>query len=112
MGRLIDREKVIKGIECLLTDGKCDLFNCPYGEVGSCLNAVLYDAIELLKEQKAQKFFVDESGKIAPIPVIVRCKDCKWLLECENGELQCEIKQGWFPVKPDWFCADGEKKSD
>lgn len=40
---------------------------------------------------------------------LVRCKDCKWLLEHDNGEWECEIKQGWFPVKPDWFCADGEK---
>ena len=41
---------------------------------------------------------------------IVRCKDCKWLLEYENGEWQCDIKQGWFPVKPEWFCADGIAK--
>jgi len=32
---------------------------------------------ELLKEQETQKFFVDESGKITPLPVVVRCKDCK-----------------------------------
>ena len=43
------------------------------------------------------------------IPV-VRCKDCKHLLEHDTGELECEIKSGWFPVKPDWYCADGERR--
>ena len=41
---------------------------------------------------------------------IVMCKDCKYLLEHDSREWQCEIKFGWFPVKPDWFCADGEKR--
>ena len=45
-------------------------------------------------------------------PELVRCKDCKHLLEHETGELECEIKTGWFPVKPDWFCADGEALTD
>ena len=41
---------------------------------------------------------------------LVRCKDCKYLLEHDSGELECEIKSGWFPVKQDYFCADGVKK--
>ena len=41
---------------------------------------------------------------------LIRCKNCKWLQEYESGELQCEIKQGWFPVKEDWYCADGVKR--
>ena len=41
---------------------------------------------------------------------LVMCKDCKWLLEHDSGESECEIKQGWFPVKPEWYCADGEQK--
>ena len=36
---------------------------------------------------------------------VVRCKDCKY-----NDDGECIIKAGWFPVKPDWFCADGERK--
>lgn len=36
---------------------------------------------------------------------LVRCEDCK-----HNDEGECIIKAGWFPVKPDWFCADGERK--
>ena len=36
---------------------------------------------------------------------VVRCKDCKY-----NDDGECIIKAGWFPVKPDWFCADGVAK--
>ena len=36
---------------------------------------------------------------------VVRCKDCKY-----NDDGECIIKAGWFPVKPDWFCADGERR--
>lgn len=51
---MTDPGKVINGIECLLTDRKCELFNCPYGNVGNCIDAVLYDALALLKEQAAR----------------------------------------------------------
>ena len=55
-------------------------------------------------------YFLDEdiSPTIDAVSV-VRCKDCKYLLEHDTGELECEIRSGWFPVKSDWFCADGEK---
>ena len=36
---------------------------------------------------------------------IVRCKYCKFLSEGE-----CMIRVGWFPVKPEWYCADGERR--
>ena len=35
---------------------------------------------------------------------LVRCRDCK-----HNGDGECMIKTGYFPVKPDWFCADGKR---
>ena len=61
--------------------------------------------IALLKEQEKQKFFVDESGKITPLPVVVRCKDCKWYDErismCDNCGL---------PREQTFFCADGKRK--
>ena len=63
------------------------------------------DALKLLKEQEAQKFFVDESGKLTPLPVVVRCKDCKWYDErismCDNCGL---------PREQTFFCADGERR--
>ena len=42
---------------------------------------------------------------------VVRCKDCRNCTFSDGEQLaDCMIKQGWFPVKPDWFCADGEKR--
>ena len=54
------------------------------------------DALELLKEQQ-----------------IVRCKDCKHYMQPDGSEKgDCFIKMGYFPVSEDWFCADGEKRTD
>lgn len=42
---------------------------------------------------------------------IVRCKECRHCTFSDGEQLaDCMIKQGWFPVKPDWFCADGERR--
>ena len=64
--------------------------------------------IELLKEQKTQKFFVDESGKITPLPVVVRCKDCKY-----HGNIcpdYCvNLEQN---TNDDFFCAYGVNKDE
>ena len=43
---------------------------------------------------------------------VVRCKDCiHWdkghTEECENSDSIC-FHNGW--CKPDWFCADGERR--
>lgn len=59
---------------------------------------------KLLKEQETQKFFVDESGKITPLPVVVRCKDCKW-----RGTNACFCKAR-DDVRDNWFCSEGERK--
>jgi hypothetical protein len=45
-----DREKVIRGLECLITnDVDCD--GCPYINSGYCTKAIAKDALELLKEE-------------------------------------------------------------
>ena len=49
---------------------------------------------------------VADNGMVTKVgQEVVRCKDCKY-----NDYGECIIKAGWFPVKPDWFCADGERK--
>ena len=73
--------------------------------------------IELLKEQKTQKFFVDESGKITPLPVVVRCKDCKHRGNSEKCVLAAVSKEKDYPLfmldnRGDWFCADGVNKDE
>lgn len=46
-----DREKVIKGLECLITNEvPCD--GCSYNEGTYCLRNIANDALELLKEQE------------------------------------------------------------
>ncbi len=40
-------------------------------------------------------------------PEIVRCKECKWNSGSENFPY-CQIMSAGR--KPDWFCADGERR--
>ena len=42
-------------------------------------------------------------------PEIVRCEDCKWYIKKFENEGRC-IKHDNDYHKPDWFCADGEKR--
>jgi len=39
---------------------------------------------------------------------IVRCKDCKYLTE--DNVFECGLRG--FPVDEEWFCADGERRTD
>ena len=51
-----DREKVIKGLERCTTINHFDITtccDCPYEDANNCCNAVMRDALELLKEQEA-----------------------------------------------------------
>ena len=114
-----DVEKVINAIEkCLNFDdacNECDYDGCVFKH-GSCEKDLLADALALLKEQEKQKFFVDENGKITPLPVVVRCKDCEY----RGNKSRCIVafiadKQE-FPVcfydnRGEWFCSDGKRKS-
>ena len=85
----------------------------------------LQDQVEYLTDKlKEQKFFVDKSGKITPLPVVVRCKDCKWWDKkddanygychaCKHGYYSDHWEIGIYRTyKGDWFCADGERRED
>ena len=70
---MIDRENVITGLECCRMNGK-GCRQCPYNkdcdEMPDYGNAHLCsDALELLKEQPKQRFFVDSDGKMTPLPI-------------------------------------------
>lgn len=46
---------------------------------------------------------------------LIRCKDCKHGEPCNEGDVYCNNDIGTFesPVhKPDWFCADGERRDN
>lgn len=83
---MTDREKVIHGLE-LVKEDICERFTSGSQITVDCLR--IDKTIAMLKEQ----------------PEIVRCRDCIY-----NDDGDCIIKAGWFPVKPDWFCADGKRK--
>ena len=96
-----DREALIHAIELRENIAKRDhhgFVDLPYEMVGNVL--------AMLKEQETQKFLVDESGKITPLPVVVRCKDCKY-----HGNIcpdYCvNLEQN---TNDDFYCADGERK--
>ena len=94
-----DREKVIKGIRKCLSHKPCSENDCPYENecaVEHLNDPLIRDALALLKDQ----------------PQIVRCKDCKFGFS-EYGYVFCtkpHVEKGSANHKPDWLCADGERK--
>ena len=111
---MADAAKVIRGLEfclkvaCTASSGE----KCPYigsGGADGCIYEMQSDALKLLKEREKKKFFVDSDGKITPLPDVVLCKDCKWYIKKFENEGRC-IKHDNDYHKPDWFCADGERR--
>lgn len=111
----MDREKVISTLEEIKTQ------TAGIGLDSAVIAHKFIDKIiTMLKEQGAQKFFVDESGKITPLPVVVRCKDCangevytqSWdgvqYVECHAHEEEGYDHEDGHPL--DWFCADGKRR--
>ena len=61
-----DLEKVITGLECCSVKQSCS--GCPWMGL-DCNDRLHLAALELLKSQPEQKFFVDSDGKITPLPI-------------------------------------------
>lgn len=86
---MIDREKVIKGLECCKSvEEYC--VNCPYNEE-VCTTTLSADALALLKEQTE----------------IVRCKDCA--KQCTDN---CLLYWNDINTPDNWYCADGVKRDE
>ena len=78
----INREQIIKALECLLStdyDGRefCEKRGCSYSECENCLDDALKDALSLIKELteeneklKAQKYYIHSDGRIEMIPTV------------------------------------------
>ena len=91
----MDREKVIKGLECCA--GQCNYHSCPYKD--PCENAngvkqIMLDAIVLLKEQEAKTGkWIEQDGYDGD--VYYDCSACgeSWVMidgsPQENGMLYC-----------------------
>ena len=41
---------------------------------------------------------------------VVKCKDCKHGRQYDSNAIDCEYRE--LATEPDWFCADGERKSE
>jgi len=130
---MADREKVIKGLECLSSAEVCNGSDCPYYDF-DCTQKIAQDALELLKEQEWQIKNRDESIEKAQEEIkwlrgmlkeqvqeqIVHCKDCKYGLYT-GTEYYCDKHSGhenrfgedqyykeWH--NGNWNCADGERR--
>lgn len=61
-----------------------------------------------------------EKTQTADVVEVVRCKDCKYydyeirqlnlddIDNCEHKPSDCTLY--WYKHKPDWYCADGERR--
>lgn len=66
---MIDREKVMKGLECMTNEDlymsatACAEKKCPYAGISDCDLAIFHDALELLKEQEPRMLTLGEINK-------------------------------------------------
>ena len=106
---MADRKTVMSWLEGLTQDDWQSFHS------DSEVQQIAIAALALLKEQGKLKFFVDENGKITPLPVVVRCRDCKYwrkLLLNHDGDGACHADNPIRISHQNWFCADGERRTD
>ena len=94
---MLDREKVIKGLECCMSESRC--YKCPYQTEGECENGTSYysksieDAIALLRKQEPVTWSYDGFD-----------------LKCSNCGLHINDELYYIMDKPISFCpACGRK---
>jgi len=73
------------------------------------------NTIKFLIKYNADKITQDVSADLIlklidemPGIEIIRCRDCKYVWEHENGCFECG--NGFCEVTADFFCADGERR--
>ena len=114
-----DMERVEKALNiCNSVEHPCN--ECPYLTVRNCSLQMVSDVRALMKEQQEQiDKLLEESASNAEMaegmkellkeqPQIVRCKDCKYWSESYSVWF-CPYH---FNAHEDWFCADGERRTD
>lgn len=110
---MADREKIIKGLECIAqkrepTANPCK--DCGYSSrlnYAICVKDIASDVLTLLKEQDNCENCAIAIEDRQPV---VRCKDCKYR-DPEDHKCDCGHDIQWqLPRSDDWFCADGKRK--
>lgn len=74
---MLEREKVIKGLEYCIFQGQsedADCRVCPYYKNSVCWIEVLQDALGLLKQDGCENCAM----AIEDRQMVIRCKDCRW----------------------------------
>ncbi len=112
---MVDREKVIMGFTRHI-DTACEF--CPYDDSNTCTTDLCKDVLELLKEQQ-ETTIESLQGTIRKLldaleeyPEIVRCKNCKNAVVCDDSNVICtHIGSNGSVIHPiDWFCANGKRR--
>lgn len=106
--------------------GQCNDNSCPYYREVACLEELRQDALAVLKEHDNCENCAIAIEDRQPV---VRCKDCKhrpkepnWKTHVSGYDLEfpkdskcpCRCSDeyySWYP-KDDWFCANGEKRTN
>lgn len=91
---MVDRGKVIKGLECCCGGGMC-FHGCPYHEVSQsvegCTSQLASEALELLKKQKALPI-VYQNNEYTGLPMAL-CPSCgEYLVQFHSGVYGKESK--------------------
>lgn len=68
------------------------------------------ESTDYVEEEIVRHEWKENVDYISRGQILVRCKNCIYMYEVTDGVFECEVKAGYFPVTPDWFCADGERK--
>lgn len=95
---MADREKVIRGLECCMSESLC--YKCPYKSKDECENGKYYysksieDAIALLREQEARVMTADE----------VQPDELVWIEVPQSDEIWPALlrRSDWFDDPPTW----------
>jgi len=102
---VIDREKIVSVFDDLRQFADTDIHPIvspdnwiAYSDLCDMIDDGEETLIALLKEHEAEQ------------KTVILCKDCKWY---KDGKwfTQCNGSNRVFGfIRPDWFCADGERK--
>lgn len=99
-----DRDKILKAWE------RCN--KCIFPSLVGDQTPYLECEYTLGLHCRQDKLIMDTIRFIESQPEIVRCKDCKHAKVQNKNEVWCCFVDDGFSHEPDWFCADGERRTD
>lgn len=100
---MADIDKVYKGLYCCRNSYPKDCKHCPYEP--DCTHHETCDLLIQNALSIVGEYWANQNDQ----PQIVRCEDCK-RLGYTNSHWFCKLLNRC--VDADWFCADGERRSE